>query len=47
MSQADYTTLLSYLCGIPDPRDRRGQWYEWSYPLTLAALALLAGQRSV
>lgn len=47
MSQADYTTLMNCLCEIPDPRDPRGQRYEWSYLLTLAALALLAGQRSM
>jgi hypothetical protein len=43
MSNIDYTTLVSYLAEIPDPRSPRGQRYEWHYLLILIAAAMLTG----
>lgn len=47
MIQANYTTFAAHLQDIADPRQRRGQSYEWQYLLIIVASALLAGQQSV
>lgn len=46
MSKQNYITLMDYLAVIPDPRDARGQWYEWRYLMTIATAAMLAGHRT-
>jgi hypothetical protein len=47
MGEIHYTTLAASLQGIPDPRDERGQCYDWLYILEIMAVALMAGQRQV
>ena len=47
MDQPQYTTLLEAFTVITDPRRARGQRYAWLLLLTLAALALASGQRTV
>jgi len=47
MSEVNYTTLMTYLGDLPDPRAVRGRRYEWLYLLTLLAAALLAGQQGL
>jgi predicted transposase YbfD/YdcC len=47
MIQANYTTIAEQLQDIGDPRQRRGQSYEWQYLLLIVASAVMAGQRSV
>ena len=46
MSNYNYITLMDYLAGMPDPRDRRGRWYEWSYLVTVVTAAMLAGYQT-
>lgn len=47
MIQANYTTIAEQLQDISDPRQPRGQSYEWQYLLRIVASAVMAGQRSV
>jgi predicted transposase YbfD/YdcC len=47
MIQPNYITFVEQLQDIADPRNRRGQSYEWQYLLIIVASAVLAGQRSV
>ncbi len=47
MDQSHYTTLVEALQEIVDHRKARGQRYPWLLLLTLIALALVSGQRSV
>ncbi len=47
MDQPHYTTLVDALREIADQRKARGQRYPWLLLLTLIALALVSGQRSV
>jgi predicted transposase YbfD/YdcC len=47
MSKPNYTTLCASLRDVPDKRHAQGQRYEWLYLLTLIAVAMLAGQRSL
>lgn len=47
MIQANYTTIAAQLQDIADPRQRRGQSYEWQYLLIVVASAVMAGQRTV
>jgi predicted transposase YbfD/YdcC len=47
MDQPDSTTLSARLQGVPDPRHKRGQSYEWLYLLQLIAAAVAGGQKSV
>jgi predicted transposase YbfD/YdcC len=47
VSRENYNTLWSHVQCIPDPRNRRGRRYEWTYILTLLAAAMLAGQKSI
>jgi hypothetical protein len=47
MIHANYTTIAEQLQDIRDPRQRRGQSYEWPYLLIIVASAVLAGQQSV
>ena len=46
MSKDNYITLMDYLAVLPDPRDRRGCWYEWNYLVTVVAAAMLAGYQT-
>ena len=46
MSTHNYITLMDYLAVLPDPRDRRGCWYEWNYLVTVVAAAMLAGYQT-
>ena len=42
------TQLLAYLeAGVPDPRHKRGQRYEWRFLLAMICVALLSGQKTV
>jgi predicted transposase YbfD/YdcC len=55
MSNTHYTTidevavptLAAELAQVPDPRDRKGQSYEWFYLLEIVAVGLLVGQRGI
>src|SRR5689334_11650558 len=47
MNQLNYTTLIGKLADLPDPRNPRGQRYEWLMILTLICGALLSGHKSV
>jgi predicted transposase YbfD/YdcC len=47
MDQPDCTTLSACLQGIPDPRHKRGQSYEWAYLLHLIAAALAGGAKGM
>lgn len=47
MSKINYTTLYACLADLPDGRHGQGKRYEWLYLLTLIAVAVLAGQRSM
>lgn len=43
MDQAHSITLLAALQRVPDPRNRRGCSFEWSYLLAIVAAALMSG----
>jgi len=47
MDQTDSTTLFAYLQDVADPRQKRGQSFEWWYLLALLAAALTAGQKTL
>jgi predicted transposase YbfD/YdcC len=47
MDQPKYTTLVEALGSLVDPRKARGQRYGWMLLLTLIAIALVSGQRTV
>jgi predicted transposase YbfD/YdcC len=47
MDQLDSTTWLAHLQRLVDPRQKRGQSYEWGYLLALVAAALAAGQKTL
>jgi predicted transposase YbfD/YdcC len=47
MNRPHYTTLMTYLADVPDPRDERGRRYEWTYLLTIICAAMLCGHCSV
>jgi len=38
---------MAYLEKVPDPRQRRGQQYEWRFLLAILCAALVSGQKSV
>lgn len=46
MDQLQYSTLLSALSAVPDPRKARGKQYSWSLLLTLVSSALGSAERS-
>ncbi len=46
MDYPQYSTLLEALAAVPDPRQRRGKRYEWTFLLGVIASALLSQQRS-
>lgn len=46
MSNHNYITLMDYLAVLGDPRDARGQRYEWPYLLTVTTAAMLAGYQT-
>lgn len=45
MDEREYTTVVSALAAVPDPRQKRGQRYPWAVLLTLVAAAILSGER--
>jgi predicted transposase YbfD/YdcC len=47
MDQAKYTTLVEGLSTLIDPRQARGKRYSWMLLLTLIAIAIASGQRTV
>src|SRR5271157_5194076 len=47
MDQPKYITLVEALSGLIDPRKARGKRYAWMLLLTLIAIALASGQRTV
>ncbi len=47
MDQLKYNTLAAALSALVAPRKARGQRYPWLLLLTLLALAMASGQRSV
>ncbi|MBI5652208.1 MAG: ISAs1 family transposase, partial [Chloroflexi bacterium] len=47
MDQPKYTTLAESLKSVPDPRHARGKRYAWPFLLTLIAVALASGQKTV
>jgi predicted transposase YbfD/YdcC len=47
MDQPKYTTLVAALMALLDPRKPRGKRYAWILLLTLIAIALTSGQRTV
>jgi hypothetical protein len=47
MDQSQYNTLVAALSALVDPRQSRGQRYPWLLLLTVIALALASGKRSV
>ena len=47
MDQPKYTTLVEALSALIDPRHARGKRYGWMLLLTLIAIALVSGQRTV
>jgi predicted transposase YbfD/YdcC len=47
MDQCKYTTLVEALAVITDPRHARGQRYSWLLLLTLTAIGVASGQRTV
>lgn len=47
MNQANYTTLMTHLADVPDPRSVRGRQYEWTFLLTIVCSAVLCGHTSV
>ncbi|MBU0492396.1 MAG: ISAs1 family transposase [Chloroflexi bacterium] len=40
-------TLMGYLADLPDPRQARGQRYEWCVILVILCVALVCGQKTV
>lgn len=46
MDQTKYSTLMSTLQEIPDPRKARGRRYTWSFLLTLMCAGLASGQQT-
>jgi len=47
MDHAQCITLMEYLKAVPDPRDRRGQRYEWRVILAILCAGLISGQTRV
>jgi predicted transposase YbfD/YdcC len=47
MDQPKYTTLVEALTALIDPRKARGKRYPWMLLLTLIAIAIASGQRTV
>ena len=47
MDQMQSTQLWSYLEMVPDPRQRRGKRYEWTFLLAIICIGLACGQRTV
>ena len=47
MDQPDSTTFLGSLQQVPDPRNRKGQSFEWPYLLALVAAAVASGQKTI
>lgn len=47
MDQPQYTTLVEALTALIDPRKARGKRYPWMLLLTLIAIGIASGQRSV
>ncbi len=47
MDQSQYTTLTEALKSVPDPRHARGKRYPWVLLLSLIAVALASGQKTV
>jgi len=48
MLQQPDTQLLAYLeAGVPGPRHKRGQRYEWRFLLAMICVALMSGQQTV
>jgi len=47
MDQREYTTLTEALKSVPDPRHARGKRYSWLFLLTLIAVAMVSGQKTV
>ncbi len=46
MDQAQYSTLVEALAGVPDPRKARGKRYPWRLLLILLAAGLASGQQT-
>lgn len=47
MDQIQYSTLLSVLEDVPDPRQARGKQLEWSFILGIIATAILSHQQAI
>ena len=47
MDRGEYSNLAAVLADVPDPRRARGKRHAWALLLTLVALALASGARSM
>ena len=47
MDQQQYIRFWPFLQEVPDPRDRKGRRYTWSFLLALICIALASGQKQV